>query len=232
MGEYYYCINGNLHTEVEKEETPERGHIIFDCQRESDIGRLIRLLDDEKKTVVEINPENWDSAQDLIYKIKDRKEHIVAGRKYVASKILQVLEEKYPQLKGYEGSKNLETFEKGQDGLKSYEEKKSSMWDIDDVEDILAIEEINIDRIHFVMRHVSSPVLFNALTILLSDDTPFKVSMYSETTFPLEDPDSKEKEWLTNSYSYTYFLQGREGHPSQRKEDLSKNQKKKKHEKV
>ena len=146
--------------------------------------------------------------------------------------MFQVLEKKYPQLKEYEGSKNLEVFEQGD--LELYHKKEKFMFDIKNVEEVLAIEGISIDRIHFIMRDIDAGRLSDALAILLKDNNPFKVSIYiSGSSFSSYNPDSKEKELLSYVYSYTYFLRGNEGKPSWRKEKLdqiAQKQKKKKKE--
>lgn len=92
----------------------------------------------------------------------------------------------------YHGSENINIFNQG--NLELYEKNDKLLWSIEDVFEILSLEEINIDRIHFIIRSIGSPVLFNALTILLSDNTPFKVSFYaSEASFPGRDLHSQKK---------------------------------------
>ena len=216
MKEDYYFINENILKEVMKDETDDRGHIIFNSQRESDMGRLNRLLINEDRIFVEFNYYEWGPVMSMIYSISDGKKHLIAGRQYIAAKILQVLEEKYPRLKEYQGSKNLEVFKQG--NLELYNEKEKALYDLDDLREMLTSEEICIDRIHFIIRSIGSPVLFNALAILLSDDTPFKVSIYiSESSFPQRDLHSTVNEWYSEIYSYTSFNRGKKGELSQKK---------------
>ena len=216
MSEYYYFINENIEKEATKEDVKDRGHIIFNSQRESDMGRLENLLTDENKIFVLFDYEEWGPIQSMIYSIKDGTKHIPAGRKYIAAKIFQVLEERYPKLKEYEGSKSLEIFKQGNSSF--YLEKENSLCGLDFLEEVLTTEEINIDRIHFIVRSIGSPVLFNSLSMLLSDDTPFKVSIYiSETSFPYRDLHSSDERWYSEMYSYTSYTMGKDGEPSIRK---------------
>ena len=225
MSEYYYFINENIEKEATKEETKYRGHIIFNSQRESDMGRLENLLTDEKKIFVLFDYEEWGPIQSMIYSIKDGTKHIPAGRKYIAAKIFQVLEERYPRLKEYEGSKSLEIFKQGDSRL--YLEKEKSLCGLDFLEEVLTTEEINIDRIHFIVRSIGSPVLFNSLAMLLSDDTPFKVSIYiSEASFPYRDLHSSDERWYSEMYSYTSYIMGKNGEPSIRKRTSDRKRKK------
>ena len=216
MSEYYYFINENIEKEATKEDAKDRGHIIFNSQRESDMGRLENLLTDENKIFVLFDYEEWGPIQSMIYSIKDGTKHIPAGRKYIAAKIFQVLEERYPKLKEYEGSKSLEIFKQGDSSF--YLEKENSLCGLDFLEEVLTTEEINIDRIHFIVRSIGSPVLFNSLSMLLSDNTPFKVSIYiSEASFPYRDLHSSDERWYSEIYSYTSYTRGKDGEPSIRK---------------
>lgn len=238
MSEYYGFKNRNIQIEVEKEETAERGHIIFNSQDTTDIPRLERLLEEEEKIFVKFSFSNEDfNARAMIDYIKyyEKKDYLLAGRQYIAAKMFQVLEKKYPQLKEYEGSKNLEVFEQGD--LELYHKKEKFMFDLKNVEEVLAKEGISIDRIHFIMRDIEVGRLSDALAILLKDNNPFKVSIYiSGSSFSSYNPDSKEKELLSYVYSYTEYNKFDEGKPSLRKEELDqiaqKQKKKKKNEKV
>ena len=223
---YYGFINENLQKEVDGN---RKGHIIFNYQRESDMVRLKELLKAEDKITVEFS-EDWYPAQNILYDIKDRKTHLAGARQYVTAKILEVLEEKYPQLKEYEGSKNLEIFKQGD--LELYSKKSNSLYGLKDLEEMLSIEDIHIDRIHLIIRSIGSPLLFNAIAMLLSDETPFSISAYaSESSFPLYDPDSIENKWLTETYSYTIFNKGKAAELSYRYRESQKQKKKKKNQK-
>ena len=215
---YYGFINENLQREVESN---KEGHIIFNSQRESDMGRLKELLKDKDRITIEFS-EDWYSTQAMLYRIKDKKDQLIGARQYVSAKILQALEEKYPQMKEYEGSKNLEIFKQGDS--EKYKSKKDSLYTLKDIEEMLDVEDIHIDRIHFILRDMDAPLLCNALTILLSDDTPFNVTIYS-STIPfraLYDPDSIENKWLTEVYSYTTFNKGENGEASHRLSSIQK----------
>lgn len=211
----YYFINENIINEVRSEESKEKGHLIFNSQRESDMGRLKELLIDENKIFIQFDYEEWGPVMSMIYSIENVQKHIIAGRQYIALKILQALEEKYPQLMQYHGSENINLFNQG--NLELYEKNDKLLWSIEDVFEILSFEEINIDRIHFIIRSIGSPVLLNSLTILLSDNTPFKVSFYaSEVSFPSCDLHSQKKVWYSDIYSYTSFNKGENGMQSNR----------------
>ena len=70
MKEYYGFRNQNIQIEVEKEETPERGHIIFNSQDTTDIPRLERLLEEEEKIFVKFSDEDFN-ARTMIDHIKN-----------------------------------------------------------------------------------------------------------------------------------------------------------------
>ncbi len=222
--EYYGFINENLQKEVEGD---REGHIIFNSQRSSDMGRLKKLLEDQNKIFIDFENDWWNIYGIFYYDIKDKDERLNAGRQYVAAKILEALEKKYPQLSKYEASRTLEVFKKRD--KEEYEKKKKTLWSITDVEEILDIEKITIDRIHFVMNGVESPVLHSALAILLSKEKPFNVTFYcSETSFGNGyDPDSTDRVCLTNKYSYTYFNRGEKGLLSYAAERAAENERRK-----
>lgn len=215
---YYGFINQNIQREIENN---TQGNIIFESQRESDGSRLEELLKDKDEILVDFS-NDWHEAQTLLYRI-DKESRLKATRQYVSIKILEALEERYPKIKEYEGSKNLDIFKKYD--IESYKSKEKTLYNIQDVLDLLSIEDINIDRIYFMIHGES--LLCDALTILLSDDNPFNITIYSsESSFStFYDPDSIEKKRISEIYSYTTFNKGEEGKSSYK---LSSKQKRKK----
>ena len=202
---YYGFINENLQKEVEGD---RKGHIIFNSQRASDMGRLKELLKDQNKIFIDFENDWWNVYGTFYYDIKDKDERLKAGRQYVTAKILKALEKKYPQLSEYKASRTLEVF-KNRD-IEEYKKKSKGFYGLEELKEILSLKGITIDRIHFIMKGTESPVLHSALAILLSNETPFNVTFYcSETSFGNGyDPDSTDKVCLTDKYSYTYFNRG------------------------
>ena len=197
-------INPSIQKELEKK---KKGHIIFENQLASDMRELPSLI---KEPIVEIPPEEWYYVTDLTVvdeygNVADKAYKIEVVRKYLATKILASLEKRHPELQKYEGSNFLPIFLKGD--REEYARKKNYIYGLKDVEDILGIEGIQEDRIHFLINNTGSNLLCDSLSILLSDDTPFSVSFYlcpsGFSTYYI--PDSKEKIHLQCAYNYTVY---------------------------
>ncbi len=198
-------VNQNIIRELEKN---RKGHIIFENQINRDLIELPSLI--EKDPVVELSPEEWFYVLDVTVldeygNVADKDYKIEAVRKYIATKILTLLEQKYPQLQEYEGSSYLPIFIKGD--REEYQRKKDSIYSLKEVFDILEVEGIKEDRIHFIMYYTGSNLLCDSLSILLSNNTPFSVSFYlypgGFSTYYI--PDSKERIHLNCAYNYTVY---------------------------
>lgn len=73
----YYYINENIIKEVISEESKEKGHLIFNSQRESDMGRLKELLIVENKILIQFNYEEWGPVMSMIYSIENVQKQIL-----------------------------------------------------------------------------------------------------------------------------------------------------------
>ena len=197
-------------------ESNKKGHILFDNQKASDLYKLKKILEEQGKIVVDFPVEEWYKAAAIILS-EEQPFRLRAARQFVATKLLSVLEEKYPQLREYAGSKHLAIFQQGD--REKFREKSDFIYNLHDVADMLEVEEIHIDRIHFIMNGTRSDNLCDALTPLLSDKTPFDVSIYSSPNgfYTYLDPDSIEKRFISDRYKYTVYKKYEEGVPSDAK---------------
>lgn len=197
--------NSKIIRELEKN---KKGHIIFDNQKISDLNELKEILDKQDKIVVAFPYDEWEKVYDSIWS-EDRYQRVLETRKYIATKILVELEKKYPQLKEYGASQDIKYFTSGNREL--YQEKSHAMT-IEDLEEIMSYEEIEVDRIHFIMNQTESDNLCDALSILLSDTTPFSVSFYSSPSkfSTLTIPEQKNT-FIYEVYSYTRYREYEEG---------------------
>ena len=201
-------INKNITREVTSK---RKGHIIYSHQEYYDMIQLPELL--KKEIVVDLSPSEWLQASNTIFveerdgKIEavEQKNIIETTRKLIVTKLLSELEKKYPQLKEYDASSYLQYFLNG--NLSEFQRKKDSIYSIKDLEDILEVEEIKLDRVHFIMNYTRSDTLCDALSILLSDNTPFSVSIYCcpNGFYTCYIPDSDEKVFLQDAYNYTLY---------------------------
>ena len=197
--------NSIIIRELEKN---QKGHIIFDNQKVSDLIELKEILEKQNQIVVDFSYHEWSKVYDSIW-CEDRFRRILETRKYIATKILVELEKKYPQLKEYGASKDIRYFTNGNSEL--YKENSHAM-SIEDLEEIMSMEGIEIDRIHFIMNQTESNVLCDALSILLSDTTPFSVTFYlCPTKFSTFEIPDREKTILRDAYSYTRYKEYNEG---------------------
>ena len=196
-------------------ENNQKGHIIFDHQKASDLNELKKILEEENKIVIDFSSEEWDIAFHCIVtdnycqRVDYHYQIILETRKYIATKILVELEKKYPQLKEYGASQDIKYFTQGNRTL--YKEKPHAM-SIEDLEEIMTIEGIEVDRIHIIMNQIDSSYIRAALSILLSDNTPFSVTFYSSPfkCMPFEIPD-KEKTTIYDVYNFTRYDEYEEG---------------------
>ena len=190
-------------------ENNQKGHIIFDHQKASDLRELKEILEEQNKILIDFSNEEWDKVFNCIVtdnyyqRVAYHYQSILETRKYIATKILVELEKKYPQLKEYGASQDIKYFTQGNRTL--YKEKSHAMT-IEDLEEIMSIEGIEVDRIHFIMNQIDSSYIRDALSILLSDDTPFSVTFYSSPfkCMPFEIPD-KEKTTIYDVYNFTRY---------------------------
>ncbi len=189
-------------------ENNQEGHIIFDNQKNSDLSELKEILEKQNKIVVDFPYHEWCKVFDSIW-CEDCFQRVLEIRKYIATKILVELEKKYPQLKEYEASKDIRYFTSGDHELY---QKNSHAMTIENLEEIMSIEGIEVNRIHFIMRQTESDILCDALSILLSDNTPFSVSIYSSPTrFSTFEIPGEKNTTIYEVYSFTRYKAYKEG---------------------
>ena len=207
-------VNQNIMKELKEK---RKGHILFDYQISSDLYHLSELIKDD--IVVDFSVMEWKEVYPIILleekngklTAADKDYSIEVARKYIATKLLSELEAKYPQLKEYGGSEFLPIFLKRD--REEYQRKRNYIYGLQDVEEMLSVEGIQLDRVHFIMNGTRSDHLCDALSILLSDDTPFSVSVYCAPNgfYTHYIPDSKERIVLENAYNYTVYNKLQEG---------------------
>lgn len=216
----------------------QKGHILFDHQEGSDLHKLAQALEETGEIVIDFNPIEWHDKVVAVVLVKDiegiiiqreKKEKLEACRKYIATKLLTELEKKYPEVKQYEGSSYLPIFLEGD--RQEYEAKRQSIYSLEDVEEILEVEGIILDRVHFIMNGTRSDTICDSLSILLSDKTPFKVSIYCSPNgfYTYRIPDATEKIFLDQVYNYTRYDKFQKG---KRNNAVKPHKKGKTHEKV
>ena len=209
-------VNTKLVRELEKK---NKGHILFDYQKPSDLWELKKILEERGEIVVDFSVMEWNEAFKVVLidqvdgkeTSREKTSKLNAARQYAATKLLAELEKKYPQVKEYGGSDFLPIFTEGD--REKYEKKQETIYNLKDVEDILEVEGIKVDRVHFLMNGTRSDALCDALSMLLSDDTPFRVSIYSSPNgfYTCRVPDAKERIWIHQAYNYTRFSKYEEG---------------------
>ena len=177
-----------------------KGHEIFESQEASDLHAFTRLLEANDRVVVQFNKDEWEQVEPTIEKEHDCFKLRVT-RQYIASKILSKLGEKYPQLEEYRGKDSLEVLKKPD----VFKKREDLIYNLYDVRDILDVEGIPVDRIHFVIDGIDSKLLCDSLSLVLRDDNPYDSSIY------LEIPDMYDGTKLWEGYSYTLFHQDEEG---------------------
>lgn len=150
---------------------------IYMNQNESDLYALENKLREQGEVVALFTKEQWDNVSKIIAsEMKEFKED--AARRYVATKLLKALEEKYPRVRQeYHGSKHLPIFETGD--VETYEKKFSCIYNLYDVRDIISVEEIPVETIHLLVNGVEDPLLGKALLSLFDNKTSFSVNIYS-----------------------------------------------------
>ncbi len=207
-------VNQNIIKELKKK---KKGHILFNYQIPSDLYYLPEMIQDD--IVVDLSVVEWMSVSPIVLveekdgkmTAADKDYSIEVARKYIATRLLAELEKKYPQLKKYSGSEFLPIFLKSD--REEYQRKKNYIYGLKDVEDMLSVEGIQLDRVHFIMNGTRSDHLCDALSILLSDDTPFSVSIYCSPNgfYTYYIPDSKDRIVLEKAYSFKVYNKLEEG---------------------
>ena len=207
-------VNQNIIKELKKK---RKGHILFNYQIPSDLYYLPEMIQDD--IVVDLSVVEWMSVSPIVLveekdgkmTAADKDYSIEVARKYIATRLLAELEKKYPQLKKYGGSEFLPIFLKSD--REEYQRKKNYIYGLKDVEDMLSVEGIQLDRVHFIMNGTRSDHLCDALSILLSDDTPFSVSIYCSPNgfYTYYIPDSKDRIVLEKAYSFKVYNKLEEG---------------------
>ena len=209
-------INTILKREVENK---PKGHILFNNQKASDLDQLKQLLVEKGDIIIDFPSIEWHKVANIILlkdiddtvAVREKDSKIEACRKYIATKLLTELEMKYPELRQYEGSSYLSIFLKGD--KQEYEKKRQSIYSLKDLESILEVEKITLDRVHIIMNGTRSSTICDSLSILLSDKTPFKVSIYCSPNgfYTCYIPDATEKVFLHQAYNYTVYSKYKEG---------------------
>ena len=130
----------------------------------------------------------------------------IATRKYVGTKLLDVLATAYPDTVGqYNTGNRMGIFRRG--SIAGYNKYYDSIYNLGDVLDILRMEEVSPKRIHFILNGTHSESLCSALSDLLSPDTPFDTSIYTgpeefSTQASIGEVDNTP---INNKYSYTIY---------------------------
>lgn len=188
--------NKKIIRELEKN---EKGNNIFGDQKSQDLNELKDILKERKDLVVDFPVKEWDMVAPYLMRKEDMTQ-LSATRSYVASKLLGTLKEKYPQLKKYYRSEG-------------NPECPSLIYNLSYINDLLEIEDIHPERVHFIMNGNKSAILCDALSILLDDNNPFDVSIYSSPNvfYTSVIPDNREKEFIWEAYNYTSYKENEEG---------------------
>ena len=185
----------------------KKGHEIFEEQSSSDLHAFTRILEANDRVVVQFNKDEWEQVEPTIEKEHDCFK-VRVTRQYIASKILSKLGEKYPQLEEYRGKDSLEVLKKPD----VFKKREDLIYNLYDVRDILDVEGISVDRIHFMINGIDSSLLCDSLSLLLRDDTPYDSSIYLTSSFTTQEiPDMYDGTKLWEGYNYTIFHQTEEG---------------------
>ena len=211
-------VNSNLE-KVYRENL--KGHNIFEKQTSSDMKEFKELLEKENQIVIDFPQEEWNTAKKLIF-LEDPYHEIDVARQFVAAKILSALTKKYPQLEKYDAESRLDIFKTNKEHV--FWEKCKTLYSLDNVMEILEIEDIKPDRIHFIMNGNNSNILCDALSILLRDNNQFNTSIYTSPNifYTSVVPDSNRTQFLNQAYNYTLFHRSELGEVNQREKTYEK----------
>ena len=200
-------LNKKIIRELEEN---NRGHILFNEQNASDLDELKEILEERDQIVIDFPVEEWNNAKKIIDN-ETKPFDLRTTRQYIATKLLDKLKDHYPQLKEYSSKRKKQIFESGD--IEKYLENEDIIYNLYDVRDILDIEDIELDRVHFIMNGVRSNILCDALSVLLKDENPFDVSIYtSPDSFSTKTvPDRYDDSYLWEAYNFTVFNRFDEG---------------------
>lgn len=190
-------VNKNITKELENN---EKGHIIFNSQNPKDLKELEEILRENNELLVDFPVNEWDKFAPLLMSRRDMTQ-LEATRRYVAGKLLETLKEKYPQIQKYFISKDNTDY-------------PNLAYNLTYVKDILELEIINPERVHFIMNGNKSAILCDAISILLSDDNPFDVSIYTAPNIFYTSiiPDNREKVYMWQEYNYKTYHENEDGY--------------------
>ena len=190
-------VNKNITKELENN---EKGHIIFNSQNPKDLKELEEILRENNELLVDFPVNEWDKFAPLLMSRRDMTQ-LEATRRYVAGKPLETLKEKYPQIQKYFISKDNTDY-------------PNLAYNLTYVKDILELEIINPERVHFIMNGNKSAILCDAISILLSDDNPFDVSIYTAPNIFYTSiiPDNREKVYMWQEYNYKTYHENEDGY--------------------
>ena len=188
--------NKNIIRELESN---KRGNNIFNDQKSSDLTELKEILEEGEELMVDISAEEWDRVAPSLMRRKNMTQ-LSATRSYVAQMLLNVLKEKYPKIEKYIY-------------YKASSHKPNFLYNLSYIKDILEIEDIHPDRIHIIMNETKSAILCDAVSILLGDDYPFDVNIYTSPNvfYTTVIPDNRDKVFLWEEYDYTSYNANNEG---------------------
>lgn len=185
----------------------KQGHDIFESQEASDLHAFTRLLEANDRVVIKFDKNEWGQVEPTIEQEHDCFKLRVA-RQYIASKILSKLGERYPELEEYKGKDNLEVLKRPD----VFKKREDLIYNLYDVRDILDVEDISVDRIHFIIDGIDSSLLCDSLSLVLRDDSPYNSSIYLTSNFTTQEiPDMYDGTKLWEGYNYTLFHQDEEG---------------------
>lgn len=190
-------VNKNITKELENN---EKGHIIFNSQNPKDLKELEEILRENNELLVDFPVNEWDKFAPLLMSRRDMTQ-LEATRRYVAGKLLETLKEKYPKIQKYFISKDNTDY-------------PNLAYNLTYVKDILELEIINPERVHFIMNGNKSAILCDAISILLSDDNPFDVSIYTAPNIFYTSiiPDNREKVYMWQEYNYKTYHENEDGY--------------------
>ena len=196
--------NKNIIKELEEN---KKGHVIFESQDSNDLEELRERLQENNQIVVDFPLSEWQEVEPTIDRENDCFK-IRITRQYIASKILSELSNFYPQLDEYRGKDSVEKLKQPD----IYEGVQDLIYNLYDVRDILDIEEIPIDRIHFIINGIKSDILCDSISLLLREDNAYNTSIYSTNDFTTEEvPDFYDGTKLWEAYKYTLYHKNEEG---------------------
>ena len=183
------------------------GNKIFNRQRRYDLIELVDYVNDNKalEIAVDLQLEDWFMAAPLIRSQYDEAEQLERCDKYLALKILEKMQYKNKRLKQIDVQQYLLIYESHDE--KMYQQAKDKMMTTKELLKIIELENIKLNRIHFVLIDIASDTLCDTLAQFLENDSPISTSIYVFPGEYLSDtiPNSKEIKYIWDEYEYEVF---------------------------